>query len=361
MDKFFKAIFLQFSGIVGAGIFALPFVLYNSNFYFSSSLLISTAIVMVLLNFFYISIISDTSGDHQLPGYAQIYLGPLPKILSLLTLGFLCFGGLIAYTKLAATFLNQILPALSVPVLALFFIILVGFFHLRKLNSCKSIFQLLPIINLFIILILFLFSFNSSIPNLNLQTPQISYFGSIIFALSGFTIIPELEETLRYSQKKKLLLHLASLFGVLLAVIVYLIFSYSVIRVSGSGITSDAVVGVFKNNLVLGYFLIFFGLMTVFKAALNLIFVLKEIFFRDFKKSENISYTLSIVISFLVLFFINIPFIKIISFVGAISTLFSALIICLIYSKKAKSGLANFVSIFILSALLLGLILEKLH
>lgn len=359
MVKFFKAIFLQFSGIVGAGIFALPFIFYSSNFYFSIFILLIVGLVMFFLNSFYISIITNTKGDHQLSGYTKIYLGNKFKILSLLSLSFLCFGGIIAYTKLASTFITQIFPTVSILGAALFFVGLVGTFHLSQLNSCKSIFQFLPIINIFIIILVLLLSLKFPSPSLGSTIPKISYFGGIIFALSGFTIIPEVEESLRSSKHKKFLLHLASTIGLILSIIIYVAFVYSVIRISGQNITSDAVIGVLQKQPILGYFLIFFGLTTVFKSCLNFVFIIKEIFFRDLKFSQNLSITISTIIPFLSLFFINISFIKMISLIGIVSSCVSALIICLIKSKISRSFFVYLISFLIILTLLSGLILEK--
>jgi len=360
MSKVFKAIFLQFSGIVGAGIFALPFIFYHTNFYFAVILLCLVAVIMFFLNSFYISIITKTKGDHQLSGYAQIYLGQKAKILSLLSLSFLCFGGILAYTKLASTFLVKAFPSLSLFGAALFFVSLIGFLHLSKINFSKSAIHFLPIISLIIVFILLISSFSFNHVNLNSNLPNFFCFGGIIFALSGFTIIPEIEEVLRSTKHKTILLRFSSLVGLIMAVVVYLIFSYSVIRISGQSLTSDSVVGVFNQHPIIGWILIFFGLTTVLKSSLNFMIVLKETFFQDFKLSLNTSYFLSVLVPFLSLFFINISFIKIISFIGTTSIFLSALIICLIRLKLSKSLFTKFFVVLILLTLFSGILLEYL-
>lgn len=357
--KIFKAIFLQFSGILGAGIFALPYLFYHSNFTFATIILVFIAIFTAILNLIYIDIILHTQGDHQLSGYAQIHLGSKSKFLSVLNLLFLGFGGLLAYLKLSSIFLPLIIPNISPILAAVIFIFFLGVFHFSQIKFCRFIFQILPVISLLIIIFLFFFSFNLPSQPLNVFEPSLLCFGGIIFALSGFTIIPEVEETLRPNSNKKNLLKISSLLGLIIAVIVYLAFSYSVIRISGSFLTPDSIAGVFKTYPFIGKILVVFGLTAIFKASLNFLLIFKEIFYRDFKINEKLSYKLSFIIPFLTLIFINISFIKIISIVGTISVFLSSLLICLIRLKLPHTWFTNILVFLILIILIFGLIAEN--
>lgn len=357
--KVFKAIFLQFSGILGAGIFALPYLFYYSNFTFATVVLVFIAVFMAILNLFYIDIILHTIGDHQLSGYAQIYLGSRSKFLSVLNLLFLGFGGILAYLKLASIFLPLILPSVSQFWAAIFFLFFLGIFHLGQIKICRFIFQILPVISLLIILFVFFLSLNFSPVPLDNAAPNLLCFGGIIFALAGFTIIPEVEETLRFSHNKKVLLKVSSLIGLILATVVYFLFAYGIIRISGSNLSVDAIAGVFNIYPVIGQILAVLGLVTVFKASLNLLLVFKEVFYRDFKLPSTMSYDVSYLISFLTLFFINVSFIKIISLVGAISVFLSALLICLIRLKLPHTWLTNVLVYIVLAILIFGLIAEN--
>lgn len=360
MSKFFKAVFQQFSGIVGAGIFALPFIFYYSNFYLAVVLVIAVALVMFILNSFYATIICHTSQDHQLPGYAQKYLGSKAKFISLFGLLFSCFGILLAYVKLAATFIHLSFPQIQFTTAAISSIILISLLHISKFNFSKKIIQFLPVINIIIIVYIFFSSkFFTSI-NFNQVSPNIIYFGGIIFALNGFTIIPEVEETLRSLKNKKILLRLASSLGLGLAVIIYLLFTYSVIRIGGGSVSSDAVSHIFSQHPLSGYLLIFFGITTILRSSLNFLLIIKEIFFRDLNISSPISYFISIIFFFSTLLLINLPFIKVISFVGLISTFISASIICIIRLKISKNIFTIFGTFLILGILSTGIILQYL-
>lgn len=357
--NFFKAIFLQFSGILGAGIFALPYLFYYSNFTFATVVLVFVAVFMAILNLFYIDIILHTTGDHQLSGYAQIYLGSKSKFLSVLNLLFLGFGGILAYLKLASIVLPLVFPSISQFWAAIIFLLFLGIFHLGQIRICKFIFQILPIISLLLILFLFFFSFNFPQGNLDVLNPNLLCFGGIIFALAGFTIIPEVEETLRFSHNKKILLKLSSLIGLVLATLVYFLFAYGIIRMSNFHPSVDSIAGVLQVYPNIGKVLAILALITVFKASLNLLLVFKEVFYRDFKMPLQMSYDFSFLISFLTLFFINVSFIKIISLVGAISVFLSALLICLIRLKLPHTWFTNLLVYIVLVILIFGLIAEN--
>lgn len=205
-----------------------------------------------------------------------------------------------------------------------------------KLRLSKIIVQYLFFLNLVIILIIFGSSLKIDHINLNINEPNIYGLGVIIFALSGFTIIPEMEEVLRQEKNKKFLLKISSAIGLLLAMMVYLIFCYGVITISGGQVTDNAVSGVLTQNILFGRMLMFFGFTTVLMATLNLMLVLKEIFHQDLGIKNKFSYLISILFLFSTLLFINIPFIEIISWVGTISIVASAIIICLIRFKIKK-------------------------
>ncbi|MPM15322.1 hypothetical protein SDC9_61690 [bioreactor metagenome] len=360
MSKFLKAVFQQFSGIVGAGIFALPFIFYYSNFYLAIGLVVAVAVIMFILNNFYATIICHTAQDHQLPGYAHKYLGSKAKLISLFGLLFSCFGILLAYVKLAATFIHLSLPQLPFLSAAILFIILISGLHLSKFNFSKNIIQFIPVINLIVILVIFLNSKIFSPVNFNQISPNIIYFGGIIFALTGFTIIPEVEETLRSLKNKKFFLRLASGIGLVLAIMVYFLFTYSVIRIGSGNVSSDAVTHIFNQHPISGYLLIFFGITTILRSSLNFLLIIKEIFYRDLNISSSISYFISILFFFSTLLLINLPFIKVISFVGLISTFISASIICLIRQKISKNIFTIFGTFLILSILSTGIILQYL-
>ena len=106
VSKFIRAVGLQFSGIVGAGIFTLPYFLSQTNFLGAVMGMLVITLIMAVVNIFYVQIICNTQGDHQLPGYTQQYLGKKFKLLATIILVMAEVGAILAYIKLGAGFIE---------------------------------------------------------------------------------------------------------------------------------------------------------------------------------------------------------------------------------------------------------------
>lgn len=357
-SRYLQAVFLQISGIIGAGIFALPYVFHNSNFSFALIGFLFITLITALLNHFYIEIILNTKGDHQLSGYASFYLGKNFKILSLINILLLGVGILLAYIKLSSFFIPLILPLFSSNFSQFIFIILLLFTHLGRSKSFSNSLQFLPLFSIFIVIFLFFYSLVTP----GFSPPAVSnnflFFGAVVFALSGFTVIPEVEETLRGSKNLKPLLNSASLAGLLIAAFVYIIFSYAVIRISGPHLSIDAITGIAVVSPFVGKLLALFGLINIFKASLNFLLVLKELFYRDFGLKENYAYYLSALIPLSTFLFVTTSFSQIISVTGSITIFISALIICLIRLKISSPLFTKITVFFITLFLALGVYFE---
>ncbi|MBU1130068.1 hypothetical protein KKE45_01985 [Patescibacteria group bacterium] len=354
--KFTKAIFLQFSGIVGAGIFSLPFVYQQSNFYTSIFGLLFLTLITALINLLYIDIINATPGDHQLPGYAQIYLGSFFKKLSILNISFASLGATYAFTTLASSFLIILLPNLSLQSASIIFLSFLFLIHLSNNNFSSKLSDIIPIFSLFLPVFFFSFIFQTKLPSIVLNSPSLAFFGPTIFALSGLSILPEVEEVLRGQKNYRKLFKKASLTGLFLASFLYLIFSYSILKISGSFLTQDLVTGLVKISPFLSKVLALFGLCTTFKASLNFLNVFKEVFYQDLNIKENLARFLPILIPILAIITIKTSFISIISLIGSLSIFLSAIIISLIRLKLPYQNSHRFQILAILATFLLGLL-----
>ena len=78
MNKKFLATTFTLTGtIIGAGILGLPYVFAKSGFLVGIFWLIAIASIMIFVNLAMGEITLRTKGNHQLPGYANKYLGKL--------------------------------------------------------------------------------------------------------------------------------------------------------------------------------------------------------------------------------------------------------------------------------------------
>ncbi|MFA5828734.1 MAG: aromatic amino acid transport family protein [Candidatus Shapirobacteria bacterium] len=358
MSRFSKAVFLQFYGTVGAGIFALPYLFYKSDFYFSLIFLGILTIVSGFINYFYLEVVLNTAGDHQFSGYAQIYLGKNFKTLASLNILLLGLGATIAYIKLFSNFLVILFPYIPLFAASVIFIILLAFSHLYRFDLIRRLENIIPIAILLVPLLILSAALQALPPALSSVVPNFSFFGSLIFALSGFTIIPEIEELFRGQPDKSKHTVLASLIGLLLVSLIYLIFSFSVIRLSGFSLSVDSITGIFKVSPWLGRCLAVFGLLITYEASLNFLLVFRELFYRDFRLSKPVSQILPLAIPFLSLFLFSVPFIQVISLTGAITIYVSALMICAIRLRINPRPVTFLLAVLIFVSLTFGLLLE---
>ncbi len=352
--SFLKATLLQFTGTVGAGIFSLPYALYFSNFYISALFMVVFAFLVILVNQHYLQIILSTKGDHQLPGYAQIYLGKRFRNLAILNIFILALGALSAYIKLAASFLSALVPISSFDASMIFMLALVLFFLVNN-NFFNFLKFILPFIVLFISLVFYSLTFT-----LHLPTPQASPFsfifiGPVLFSLASFTIVPEVEEVLR-SQKNPKLIRLASMSGTILALFLYLVFSSAIIILSGSHLSTDSISGLSSASPLLASILSFAGFLIVFIASLNFTSVLKEVFYRDLSLNQDLSRFLALLVPFFCLFFSKNSFFDLISITGSITVFISVLIISLIRLKLPATPKDRILIYFLLSVFFFGLL-----
>ncbi|MFA6184605.1 MAG: aromatic amino acid transport family protein [Candidatus Shapirobacteria bacterium] len=354
-SKFIRAVLLQFSGIMGAGIFALPYFLYNSNFFWAIIGMFLIALVTAVVNIFYVQIISNTPGDHQLSGYAKKYLGEKFKYLAATSLIVSGLGAVLAYIKLGSGFI-QILWPINSFLSVMFFLLLIILGYLLKIKKIKIILDFLPFVAIFIVFLLLQIVLINPFPKIELQNFNFTFFGVVVFALSGFTVIPEMKDLLDGGEKVKTKLAWASIMGLLLAFIVYVIFSYSIIKLVGDNLTEDSVTGLAKTSYLIAGIIAVFGILTTFKGSINFMNVFHEIFYRDFKVTEKISSLLAVVLPITTLLLFNLSFGTILGVIGAGSIFVSTIIICLIMFKLKNNYFIFSLIILILIVFVIGFV-----
>jgi len=353
----FQAVLLAISGIIGAGIFALPYVFVYSNFYFSAIGLVFLTFVTILLNRYYIDVIMSVRNDHQLPGYINIYLGPRFRNLAVLNLLISSFGALIAYIKLATNFLLVFFPTTDPTLLSIVFIIIIITLFFLRFRINLSFLNYLSLLAIFLVLVIFSTTINLNLPSIPSFPPIIYFFGVTAFSLSGFTILPEVEELLR-KNSKRFQLYSASFWSLVIVGLVYFIFSYSVARLSGTQVSPDAISGILHVSPLLASIIAVFGLLIITSISSSFINVIKEIFYRDLSFKLPLSVFLAISFPFLTFLLKKITFLEIISLIGSVDLFVSTLLICLARLKLKRTPTIWLTSFFILFVFLAGLIIE---
>ena len=349
----FRAVFLLVGTTIGGGVFALPYVFFRSGWLPSFLGLLFLGFLMTSLNLFYSQVILKTKGDHQLPGYVAKYLGKKAAWIAIFSLLFSLNGALLAYVVLGGEFLALSLGRLSSWFHHFWFYLLGAWLFWRGFRRLVIIetwlTSALLILMFFIPLSLIQYI---QLENYSLLTDRPWFFwGATLFALTGFSVIPEVEEVLRQERKK---LILAIIIGSLLPVFLYAIFAFGIWGVTGPMTTADALSGLVAFSPLRVRVSSFVGLLALLTSFLGLVNVAKEVYYRDLKITESKAKALALLPPFLGVFLPMTNFIRIISFTGAISLAVSGTLICLMVArlKPEIKWLAWFVGlIFVLGAL----------
>lgn len=251
-NSVFPAGFL-IASIIGAGMFALPFVFQQSGLAFAVLYLGFFGIVAALIHLIYADIVLRTRETrHQFPGYIRQYLGStLGRFSSLLVFITLLFT-LTAYLILSVSFLHIIIPTLS-PVLALLLfwlvatlVIFINIKHTAAFDAVTTAITLIAIGAIF-------YYWGSNYPfdpaAFPILNPKAAFvpFGPVLFSFLGFSAIPALvayvrKESVPFASMKK-----AIVIGSLIPAFFYFLFVVSIWGMS-SIVSPDSVSGLFANT-----------------------------------------------------------------------------------------------------------------
>ncbi len=342
MKSELKAIAILVGTTIGAGIFGIPYVISQIGFLAGLFYILILGGLVLVLNLAYSEIVLRTPGDHQFSGYTNIYLGKKEKflqILSMLSFFISMYGALLAYLVGIGEFCNLLFGGGG----AVFWAILFFLFSVIVIRSGLKIISYFGFIFvcflLFTLVLLFILGVGKiEVANLSTFYPAtlLLPYGVILFALSGNSVIPEIEEVLRKNPKK---MKRVVIIGSLIPVFVYIIFALLVVGVCGKFTSEDAMSGllIFLPIWVskLGACV---GILTMASSFLIITYVLKETWFRDLKKSLSMSFFLACAPGFLLFLAGARSFISILDFSGAVSGGLSGILILIMWKRAKKLG-----------------------
>jgi len=304
--------------IIGAGILGIPFVFSQAGFWTGVVVLAVITFAMLAMKLMFGEITLRTYGNHQISGYVEKYLGKFWKDLTSIILILAISGSILAYfigigQVLAEIFKgNAFIWGFAFYILASIFL----YFGLKLIKNIEVIFT--GIIFLIVLIILFLSQQHFELGNLaNFDFSKLLIpYGVVLFACSGIIAVPEVRKILAHREylfKKSILL------GVLIPSVIYLIFAWIVVGVTGANTTEIATVGLGR---IMGYKIIIIGnifaFFTMATSFLTLGLGLKETFNFDFKIKHVWAWLLTIIMP-LVIYASGLKnFIQILGLVGAL-------------------------------------------
>ncbi|MCX6784420.1 MAG: hypothetical protein NTV81_00595, partial [Candidatus Komeilibacteria bacterium] len=231
------------SSTVGAGIFGLPFVFAQAGFLTGLLVLVVLALSNILINLLIGEMSLSTKEPEQLVGLGQKYLGSFGKIGTFITLGIGIYGALLAYLIGE----GQVLSVLSGdgrPLLfSIIFFIFAGVLVYLGLDFLRRAeLWLMGLIFMAAVIIVVVASPHLEVNNLmqfDWRKIFLAY-GATFFALLGGSAVPSMRKVLVGYEKH---LKKAIIWGSVIPVILYIVFTFIAVGVAGLQTTEIATVG----------------------------------------------------------------------------------------------------------------------
>lgn len=242
MRKIIEDLGFYVGTIVGAGMFALPYAVARAGVLWGGFFFI---LALVLLTFFHIvygRVIYAIKEKHRLPGYVRMMAGRNAGITATLSMLIGFYGVLLVYGVLAGSFLYD-LSGIQTPLwwTFVFFIILspILLFSLERIGMINFLLSL-PLI-IFIIILFVNVLPSISFPRFSFSFQNSDWFlpyGIFLFAFAGASAIPEMAEVFQKRSKKAFERTIFS--GSLMIALLYLLFIVTVVGISGSTTSPEA-------------------------------------------------------------------------------------------------------------------------
>ncbi|MDD5146227.1 MAG: aromatic amino acid transport family protein [Candidatus Pacebacteria bacterium] len=325
--------------IIGAGVFAIPYVVSRSGVLISLFYLILLGTVVLFLHLFYGEVVLRTNGPHQLTGYAKKYFGRGAKFFILIATIFGTVGTLLVYVILAGEFIKTIFPSFLTAqqgaVLFWTFLSLFVFWGTKSIAKLELVMSL-AMFAIFGLIVAFCWP-KIDISHYKLFDSHYLFlpFGVFLFSLVGWSTVPGLLEILEKKGHLKRVVIIASL----VCVFVYLLFGFLTVGVAGSSMTDK----VFESlaPFLGGHVILLGGLLGLLTVATSFVVsanYLKYIFHYDCRFPAPIAFLLSVLVP-LGLFLVGFNrFIPVVSIVGTFVGLAEGVAISLLYQKAKQAG-----------------------
>lgn len=329
-------------GIIGAGVFGLPFAFSKSGIAIGLLMLLVIGVFLMVLQLMFAEVALQTPGRHRLTGYIEHYLGRTWKWVGIIAMSFGIWGAMLAYMVIGGDFLSTLFSPNLVSGSAVYPIliaILTGAMIYGGLRRASRVEAIVVCVLLF----LFIFIILSCLPNLSFEnfitsdaTQAFLPYGVILFALTGLGIVPEMKDLLGVKQKH--LLAPSIVLGMSLIIILYVLFSVSIAGVTGAQTTQTAFDG------LIPYFGYGFGALTSALGALTIVSIysilgveLMNTFEFDFRIPHRVAWLMVVIVPLALFAFGVREFIGIIGFVGAVFNGVLGILVALCYFVMRRS------------------------
>lgn len=370
-EKFLAAVSTMIGAIVGVGIFGLPYVISQAGFFVGFFELLALSAVILALHLLYGEIILRTKEPHRLIGYAEKYLGAGAKRLVMFTVIFGTYGGLLAYLIVGGDFAAKLLQPFfggSVFFYSLLFYFAMSLMILTKIKTVGRIEMIMTAALLLVMAVIIGFGLNEinfqNLAAVNFGQSFLPY-GVILFAMAGSAAVPIVRDLMAGEEAK---IKKTLIWGTLIPSVLYALFIFTVIGVSGANTTKETLAGL---SLYFGPSIILlgriFGLLAIATSFLIFGEYLEETLNYDLKLNKTLSYLIVVSVPLIAFLAGMRNFIDTIGLVGAVAGGVEGILLIMMVSKAKKLGnrppeyslnLPKFMSYGIIGLLGLGILYE---
>lgn len=246
--RFLRAVFVLAGMIIGAGMFAIPFSFVQTGFWLGAAELAVLSLAVLGLHLLYGEVVLATPAYHRMPGYVRLHLGRKAAAVSWASSLFGIAGTLLAYLIVDTIFLRTIVSdggaadfsSTAAAVVLALAVAVITFFPLKKETAINGVLTFFEIA--FLAILPLILMRHVSPAHLAGFRPESLFvpFGVLLFALSGGSVIPDLITVLGRDRKK---VRAAIVAGSLIPPVLYFLFAFAVVGVTGLSTSEEAVAG----------------------------------------------------------------------------------------------------------------------
>lgn len=340
--KFIYSVAVLIGSMVGVGIFGLPYAFAKVGFLAGIFFLILIALSTVLVNLMYGEVILRTHAKHQLLGYTRRYLGPTFEKLVFFSAVLGGYVGLLAYIIISSNFLNTLLsPLFYVPpsTYSIGFAIVLSIIVFRGIKTVSWLEMIFA--SMFVAIIILIFATGSKGINpgnflgFNRSFIFLPY-GILLFAFAGLIGIPIQREIL-VGQEHRLKSSIWTAIGI--AAGLYVLFTLTVVGISGNMTTPDAVSGLYKFlGSKITFLTALFGIFAITTSFMMLASGMIQTFHFDFNVGRFKSWLLVIAPPVLLYLAGIRAFVDIVSLAGGVAIGLEQILVTFLYAKAKSDG-----------------------
>lgn len=363
--KFFREVLfpagLLGSLIIGAGMFSLPYVFAQTGAIFGTLLIVFFTLVATAIHIKYAGLVSVNEKDKRFTALSEEYLGKRWRIPSAVVVLLGITITLSAYLVLSASFAKLVVPQITDSA-AVFLFWMVGALFIG-LGILKYAF-----VDFFIFLIIAgIIGFMGVVgyftgrplpifPGEFSATAGLIAFGPLLFSLSGRSAVSAIWEDYKSGghPRKKFLWAMA--LGTVVPALLYLVFVYGVGRLSGAGVSPDAVSGITllgnQAKILIGTL----GLAALITSYVFLGLEFRGILEKDFRLVKSLAVSIPVFLPIIIYTSGLQDFFKLVSLAGGLFLAIESLLVVAMY--RAATGKRSWVDAILAITFVIAIVFE---